>query len=108
MARSEFHFGPLLFLDRKPELSSVLWLGLSHIFAVDDEPMLYIVIETKLGTDHDVTTVAVAKEALRKLSRGEGRSPRNTGRPLKLLGNLWLPGLESTYMVKAPDFVGVP
>ena len=42
-----------------------------RILAVDDEPMLCVVIKKILGANHDVTTVASAKEALGKLSSGE-------------------------------------
>jgi signal transduction histidine kinase len=42
-----------------------------RILAVDDEPMLCIVIQRILGADHDVTIVTSAKEALRRLSSGE-------------------------------------
>jgi signal transduction histidine kinase len=42
-----------------------------RILAVDDEPMLCIVIQKLLGGDHDVTTVNSAKEALRRFDGGE-------------------------------------
>jgi CheY-like chemotaxis protein len=42
-----------------------------RILAVDDEPMLCVVIERILRAEHDVTTVTSAKEALGKLDRGE-------------------------------------
>jgi nitrogen fixation/metabolism regulation signal transduction histidine kinase len=42
-----------------------------RILAVDDEPMLCVVIGKILGADHDVTTVTSAMEALRKLDGGE-------------------------------------
>ena len=42
-----------------------------RILAVDDEPMLCVVIEKILGGDHEVTTVTSAKEALRRLTSGE-------------------------------------
>jgi signal transduction histidine kinase len=42
-----------------------------RILAVDDEPMLCIVIKRILGADHDVTAVTSAKEALLKLDGGE-------------------------------------
>jgi CheY-like chemotaxis protein len=136
MARSEIHFGPLLFPDRTPHLSSgygqriaislvntargasglmrcaachaISLMGPAEsrvgagtvfrtllpaadqgatkvgvvlpervagrrgrILAVDDEPMLCVVIERILRAEHDVTTVTSAKEALGKLDGGE-------------------------------------
>jgi signal transduction histidine kinase len=41
-----------------------------RILAVDDEPMLCSVIQKILGTDHDVTTITSAKEALRMVGEG--------------------------------------
>jgi signal transduction histidine kinase len=42
-----------------------------RILAVDDEPMLCVVIERLLSAEHEVTTCSSAKEALRKIRNGE-------------------------------------